>query len=569
MIGLPETHPQCYAELRERGQWTVQRQDQHGFASIACDQAIEQTVNRDSKTSTGITNFSLDRAAVHRWILSQNERAAITRQCQTLAGSHSESRRRKDLDTARTIRDERHIQNLMSTITSMMDPFDPKADLVSISSGIIASPTVKHDLLNAYETGEHLLCSFMESRLLTNTVDFYSILKAQKLKTFTAQVKSTSTVTSKKEITLKADRNLFARLLIIGQTRQLDMRGVLSYSLSPVSLPLASADGSLAKTNKSALMDLMERRVDNVLALSMSDDPAVIVDGVAVIQGLVRIPETFLNLAQNIQAALIQIMVRFGSSRIDFVCDRYPDISIKNAEHSRRSTQGTCVTRLLYGPDQKVPSQWKKFLASGKNKEALIDFLFTTWRSTSLPNLGRDYSIYVTHSDQCHVLKATSGEVCVQFVDELQCDHEEADTRLMLHAKHASSSYRDIVIHSSDTDVAVIAVALGVQIQANLFFSTGVKNRARVIDIGRIRSNLGEELSQALIGFHILTGCDSTSCFYGKGKKKDLFSHVQKRDFRARLREAGVRFRYSSRNRDFIGEVRLCYLRSRVGSGCE
>ena len=26
--------------------WTVQRQDQYGFSSVACDQTIEQTLNR-------------------------------------------------------------------------------------------------------------------------------------------------------------------------------------------------------------------------------------------------------------------------------------------------------------------------------------------------------------------------------------------------------------------------------------------------------------------------------------------------------------------------------------------
>jgi hypothetical protein len=47
MVKLSETHPQCHRELSQKGEWTVQRQDRHAFASIACDQAIEQTCNRD------------------------------------------------------------------------------------------------------------------------------------------------------------------------------------------------------------------------------------------------------------------------------------------------------------------------------------------------------------------------------------------------------------------------------------------------------------------------------------------------------------------------------------------
>lgn len=56
------------------------------FSSTACDQIMEQTFNRDSKTKGGITGFSLNKNAVKRWILSQSQRGSITHQCRTLAG---------------------------------------------------------------------------------------------------------------------------------------------------------------------------------------------------------------------------------------------------------------------------------------------------------------------------------------------------------------------------------------------------------------------------------------------------------------------------------------------------
>lgn len=72
--------------------WTVQRQTSYGFSSIACDQVIEQTANRDAKTAGGIIGNRLNRGAVHRWLLSQSERTAIARQCQVMAGSSHENR---------------------------------------------------------------------------------------------------------------------------------------------------------------------------------------------------------------------------------------------------------------------------------------------------------------------------------------------------------------------------------------------------------------------------------------------------------------------------------------------
>ena len=53
---------------------------------------MEQTYNRDSKVKGGLTSFTLNRGAVHCWIMSQAERSAISRQCQIMAGLVSDGR---------------------------------------------------------------------------------------------------------------------------------------------------------------------------------------------------------------------------------------------------------------------------------------------------------------------------------------------------------------------------------------------------------------------------------------------------------------------------------------------
>jgi hypothetical protein len=65
--------------------WTVQRQKDRQFSSVPCDQTIEQTLNKDSKMKGGLVGFTLNRGAVHRWILGQAERSAISRMCQDMA----------------------------------------------------------------------------------------------------------------------------------------------------------------------------------------------------------------------------------------------------------------------------------------------------------------------------------------------------------------------------------------------------------------------------------------------------------------------------------------------------
>ncbi len=45
--------------------WTVQRQPASAFSSISCDQAIEQTCNRDSKTKGGLIGITMNKGTVN------------------------------------------------------------------------------------------------------------------------------------------------------------------------------------------------------------------------------------------------------------------------------------------------------------------------------------------------------------------------------------------------------------------------------------------------------------------------------------------------------------------------
>ena len=88
---------------------------------------------------------------------------------------------------------------------------------------------------------------------------------------------------------LKADRNLFARLAVIGKTRSMDMREVLSHSLGPVPWSLATTGGNLAKTQKSKLAEALRKEVPPVD--EDSESVVWVFDAMAVVQALVQIPD--------------------------------------------------------------------------------------------------------------------------------------------------------------------------------------------------------------------------------------------------------------------------------------
>ena len=65
----------------------------------------------------------------------------------------------------------------------------------------------------------------------------------------------------------------------------------------------------------------------------------------------------------------------------------------------------------------------------------------------------------------------------------LDSDHEEADTRMLLHANHASHDYQSIVISTPDTDVFMITLSASTRISSSLYIMTGTKDRRRLIDM--------------------------------------------------------------------------------------
>ena len=131
--------------------FAVQRQDRYGFVQIACDMAIEQTCNCDSKTNGGMKGLTLKKGAVNRWLLTHHKRATIMKECKFMAGKDHEGRVRKDLHKPRIERDEQDLQNLVATMQAMVNPFEYKGeDLISVSSGCVASKDTRDHLITAY-----------------------------------------------------------------------------------------------------------------------------------------------------------------------------------------------------------------------------------------------------------------------------------------------------------------------------------------------------------------------------------------------------------------------------------
>ena len=83
----------------------------------------------------------------------------------------------------------------------------------------------------------------------------------------------------------------------------------------------------------------------------------------------------------------------------------------------------------------------------------------------------------------------------VTEITELRSTQKEADTRMMIHVKHAATSYQNVVVNSENIDVFVILLYLYSQIPTRILLRRGKGNAVRLIDIHVPRGNtLGEDV---------------------------------------------------------------------------
>ncbi|KAG1665356.1 hypothetical protein GQR58_019372 [Nymphon striatum] len=330
----------------------------------------------------------------------------------------------KDMQMTRIIKKEADVQALVTMLESnWINPFDENSqELVSISTGKLATPDITEDLLHAHESGKKAYDAFKTERLEQEP-------PARKQKS----IRPHATCCSKQEI-----ENGRCPL-------------TPTWSNGPILAPmaLASPDGLMRTTNKSSLGHELQNNV--VPAANIPQPCCCILDGMALVQKM-RGESTFSELASTLLGSIL--IERRTCSRIDAVFDVYKAGSIKDAERLRRgSSTGTSFKNIA--PGHKL-HQWRKFLANSNNKECLIA------------------------SDQ-------------------ESTQKESDTRMLLHAAHASrSDYEVIVVVSDDTDVLVLCLAFKPPIPTNMYVKCGTKTRVKYADITKVFNALGYELSQAL-----------------------------------------------------------------------
>jgi len=515
---LLSTHPGAQELLSSKG-FSVSRSNVPACRN-ALDLTIEQTINRSAKSKGGIIGFSRKPAAYYRWCITRHTRATYLQATLERAGmaSHCDDVH-KSTGTTEIKPGEVGVRKVLEAFDQFQNPFDMDSDrcdsLFCLSSGKPASAEVEDHLLHYVVKGRENADDFIQTRLIDNSVKFQDTMKKLRLKTFQSMaLRKMMTSSQKKTVQVKAERNLLGRLLLLSQDNDISFDKLFQFPLGPIPWSLATADGGMVKTNKSQLMHHLEAKVATGKC-PPKDECIFVIDGNALLQSCVHLPETFEDLAAQIFGYLPKCQ------ETHFVTDSYKPQSIKSFERNRRG-QGAVYS--IGGPKTSVPKDFKQFMCNAGNKTQLIKLLLSEWQSNKYAQRLHGRKVYFVCGEECYCLESVDGQtVTSSAVTSLFSDQEEADTRIVLHCQHAShtaAADKCIVFRSPDTDVLVILVSYSSTVTNRLLFETGTGNNQRVIDITSITEAVGPAISTALPALHAFTGCDCTSAFVRRGKVK-------------------------------------------------
>ena len=303
------------------------------------------------------------------------------------------------------------------------------------------------------------------------------------------------------------------------------MRSLFKYPLVPLPLALAEKNGTLKKTAKSVLLNKLEGGM--VTIKELLSYYCLIIDGMAAVRQLKASGLMYKEFAEKLLKSVIKIIK--NAKRIHVVFDVYLDNSIKDVERNRRSHGELLLNQILPTSQIKL---WNLLLSSNSNRNKLMQFIANVWKSLS--SLLRNTELHATYLQE--VFRVTQSTT--EKIHELTSNHQDADTRILLHARPASLSYKEIVVSTPDSDVSLIMFSMIPDMNIKLYMLTGTGSKRRIIDMNAVgddifdnqnqRNNSKNDLLKVLIGFHCFMACDTLSSFAVRAKLKLLklfFTH--------------------------------------------
>ncbi|CAG2215782.1 unnamed protein product [Mytilus edulis] len=316
-------------------------------------------------------------------------------------------------EQAKSVAMIRHSLNIIQT----------SKDLLVLDSKNIVDISVVKTVNTIESLGQEQFEKYTKERLVDRTTSVFDTIKRNKLPLFQTPppAKKTST-TDHKLMALKSNCSLFSRLYIACQSRDGNLDDFFRHE-NHAFPPSLSQNGTIRLGTKADLLSKCLERLTPPTDVKPVVS-SVILDGSAVVNMLKPVNiKSFNEYALKVFIPYIQNIGK-DVQRIDIVFDTYIDNSLKA---STRGKRGKGIRRRVQD-ETNVPGNWQEFLRLDENKIELFHFL-----ADKITSAGIDNEIVVT--DKINALGNTA-EHSYELLSP--CSHEEADTRMLLHALDAS-----------------------------------------------------------------------------------------------------------------------------------
>ena len=130
-----------------------------------------------------------------------------------------------------------------------------------------------------------------------------------------------------------------------------------------------------------------------------------------------------------------------------------------------------------------------------------------------------DKDIFVNNRHTTY-LKAKSWKT-FKVADELYSQHKEADHKIVSQTVFESEKGNKTLVVADDSDIFILLLWATSSFKSDVFFRQGKSSDKKEIpctEIYPLAEQQGEDVCEVLPAFHVLTGSDYTSSFFGKTK---------------------------------------------------
>ncbi|KAL4105063.1 hypothetical protein QTP88_020338 [Uroleucon formosanum] len=453
------------------GFFTVRRSNKFNCGTWS-DMVIEQSLMKSMKSEGGVSRGrSTQESVLSKWIYGMYAMNTICEDVEKFCNISLDTvDQHVDTKDSRIKRDNDDVNKIIEWLT-IHNPFPQTNKIMSISNGIIGNDEI--NCCDAYEIGKNLM-----NKMVGLKFDNFKFKRANRVLPLLS-VKSSIKVY---DHSVPIDPLLLFQRISLNTRFQDNLDEYLKYELSPYPLAIFD-DVGMRKTNKSTLFKCFK---SSIYEMDTSNATYIIDGGFLLHRVIWHQDDTFQCIFNKY---IVYLKKHFGSNVI-VVFDGYNDNSknIKAMEQFRRSEAFSGSFEVFFNETMKVPISQEKFLSNRSNKNRFISTLMQKLENINIAS------------------KQAQDDADVLIIETAI---EEAYTR-------------KTVVVGEDVDLLVILIARTPS-QKHIFFLKPGKGNVDTKIYSSTNSmdhyNFGRE---HILFLHAVTGCDTTSTFFNKGKVKVL-----------------------------------------------